>query len=134
MFEIYCFCKRVRKADYGYFYRQFNTPKLNFYVPPRPWGEWGHLDLLWFPITQICVGRPSERISAKLYLDNIFDTFSPMAFKFSDMVTMGNTLNWFNISWPCLNLLYLLLVKHILHYNSKSIDDSTFIGLLFGLL
>ena len=32
--------------------------------PPCPWGEGGHLDLLWFPVTQVSVGvrvrpRPS---------------------------------------------------------------------------
>ena len=30
--------------------------------PPRPWGKGGHLDLLWFPVTQMCVRdhlRPS---------------------------------------------------------------------------
>ena len=32
--------------------------------PPHPWGEGGHVDLLWFPVTQMCV---SVRVCATLF-------------------------------------------------------------------
>ena len=68
-----------------------------YYVPPpHPWDEEGHLDLLWFPVAQMCVGvRPSVSASvcARLWLR---DSFSPMTFKISDMVTTDKTLNWWN--------------------------------------
>ena len=65
-----------------------------------PWGEWGHLDLLWFPVTQICVGlRPSIHLCpsacVRLSLHNISYSFSSMAFKFSNMLTTEKTLNEF---------------------------------------
>ena len=62
----------------------------------HPWGKGGHLDLLWFPVTQMCVGihlHPSESVCARLCLRDISYNFSPMAFKFLDVVTMDKTLN-----------------------------------------
>ena len=36
--------------------------------PSRPWGEGGHLDLLWFPVTQMCVSvRPSASMPDFVY-------------------------------------------------------------------
>ena len=51
-------------------------------MSPHPWGEGGHIDLLWFPVTQMCV-----RVCARLYLRDI-------SYSFSDMVPMDKTLNW----------------------------------------
>ena len=69
------------------------------YVPPCPWDEGWHLELLWFPVTQMCViicpaVRVSASVCARLCLHDISYRFSPMAFKFSDMVAIDKTLNW----------------------------------------
>ena len=66
------------------------------YVSPRPWGKVGHLDLLWFTVTQMCVCvRPSSSASvcATLCLQDISYSFSPMALTFSDMMNMDKTFN-----------------------------------------
>ena len=67
--------------------------KLLELCPSRPWDEGGHLDLLWFPITQMCVGV-SVCVCARLCLCDISYRFLPMAFKFTNMVTMDKILNW----------------------------------------
>ena len=61
--------------------------------PPLPQGRGGwHLNLLLFPITQTCVGiRP--RLCQTLFLRDISYNFLPMAFTFSDIVTMDKILN-----------------------------------------
>ena len=78
--------------------------------PPSPWGEGGHLDLLWLPVTQMCVcvcictcARLCLRdiyfififhghrglFQTLLCLCNISGSLPMMAFKFSDMVTLN---------------------------------------------
>ena len=65
-------------------------------MSPRLWGEGGYLDLLWFPVTQMCVRiRQSIHVCARLCLHDVSYSFSLMAFKFTDMVTMDKTLNRF---------------------------------------
>ena len=64
----------------------------------------GHLDLLWFHVTQMCVGvhsHPSASatirdflVCARLCLYNISSQMFPMAFRFTRVVTMNETLNW----------------------------------------
>ena len=69
---------------------KIQTTDYNYDPPPsRPWGEGGHLNLLWFPVTQMSV-------HVHLYqncLRYISYSYSPIAFKLSDMVTMDKTLN-----------------------------------------
>ena len=64
---------------------------ITIYVHPTHGERGRHLDLLWFPVTQMWV---SVYVCARLYLRDIPYSFSPMAFKFSEMVPMDKTLNW----------------------------------------
>ena len=50
------------------FHSNVNPWHINFMSPPCPWGEGGHLDLLWFPVTQMCVG---VHVCARLCLRSI---------------------------------------------------------------
>ena len=65
---------------------------LIYLCRPDLWGKWGHLDLLWFPITWMWVRvrlRLSVLVSAPDFVYAIFPSFSLIAFNFSD-----NALNW----------------------------------------
>ena len=57
-------------------YKIKNAHMQNMYLlllcPLHPWGEGGHLNLLWFPVTQMCVGI---RLCQMLFTRNFLQFF-----------------------------------------------------------
>ena len=79
------------------------TVSLTTYInyvppPPNPWDVGEHIDLLYFPVTQIWVGNC---VCARLCVRDISYVCLLMAFKFSDMVTLDKTLNWLTFCEIC---------------------------------
>ena len=83
---------------------------LSNYVHP-PLGRWGeHPDLLWFPVTQMCV---SVHICARLFTQYFLQFFTNdfQIFRYGDH---EQDIELFNFSWPWLNF-----QGHRAHYVSK---------------
>ena len=68
--------------------------------PPCPWGEGGHLDLLWFPVTQMC-WHPCPCLCQTLFtwyfLPFFTDNFQILGYGYH-----GQDLELVNFLWPWL--------------------------------
>ena len=77
--------------------RQQRTIFVSIILSPRPWGEGGHLDLLLFPITQMCVGvRPCPSVPDFVYT-RYFLQFFTNGFQFLKYGDHGQDLESINV-------------------------------------
>ena len=91
MIQIFC-SQCTTKLAYGE-WLSYNANPATY--ASHPWGEGGHLDLLWFPVTQMWVGiRPCPRLYQTLFARYLLHFFADGCQILIYMVTMDKTLNW----------------------------------------